>query len=64
MKTISCKDMGVDCGFVAKGETAEEVISKLNDHATKAHPEVVAEMSKKMSEEQMKTKMTSMVKDM
>ena len=64
MKTISCKDMGVDCGYVAKGETAEEAVNKLNAHATKAHPEVVEEMSKKMSEKEMIDDMMSKVKDM
>ena len=63
MKTLSCKDMGVDCSFVAKGDTDEEVVKKLNDHAMKAHPEVVAEMSKKMSKEEMMDKMTSQIKD-
>jgi predicted small metal-binding protein len=63
MKTLACKDMGIDCGFVAKGETDEEVIKKTNDHTTKAHHEVMEEMSKKMSEEEMKKKMKSMIKE-
>ena len=26
MKTLSCRDAGCDCDYVAKGETEEEVI--------------------------------------
>jgi predicted small metal-binding protein len=64
MKTVSCKDMGIDCGYVSKGETTEEAVDKLNAHAMKAHPEVVEEMSKKMSENEMTDKMMAKVKDM
>jgi predicted small metal-binding protein len=63
MKTLACKDMEVDCGYIAKGETEEEVIGKMNDHAMKAHPDVVAEMSKEMSKEEMANKMISKMKD-
>lgn len=38
MKTLSCKDMGLmDCDFVAKAETAEEVMKQAGDHAKTAH---------------------------
>lgn len=63
MKTLACKDMGIDCGYVAKGETAEEVVQKINDHAIKAHPDVVGEMAKKMSKDEMADEMMSKVKD-
>ena len=35
-KMLRCKDIGVNCGFVAKGKTEEEVIKKAKEHA-KSH---------------------------
>ena len=56
MKKLSCKDMGTDCGFVATGETAEEVKNKMVEHAKMDH----AEMFNKMSEDE-KTGMMKMM---
>ncbi len=36
-KEIRCKDVGVDCDFVATGETEEEIMKKAAEHAKKAH---------------------------
>ena len=33
MKSLSCREMGVDCPFRAEGETGEEVKAKLLKHA-------------------------------
>ncbi|HEX7586653.1 MAG TPA: DUF1059 domain-containing protein [Patescibacteria group bacterium] len=61
MKTLSCKDMGTDCSFVATGETAEEVKNKMMEHAKADHTEMFNKMSKdekmgmmKMMDEKMK----------
>jgi predicted small metal-binding protein len=44
MKSLSCKDMGVEaCDFVATAETNEEVMAKAGEHAKASHPEVVAD---------------------
>lgn len=37
MKTLSCKDAGVACNFVAQGKTDEEVLSKISEHGKKVH---------------------------
>ncbi len=37
MKSLSCREMGVDCPFSAEGETAEEVKAKMLKHAAAAH---------------------------
>ncbi len=37
MYTLSCKDMGVECPFVAKGETQEEALKESMGHAVKVH---------------------------
>ena len=63
MKTISCKDMGIDCANVSKGESDEEVINKLNEHIMRFHPDVVTEMSRTMTEQEMMEKMVSKVND-
>ena len=55
MKSIACKDMGVDCDFVATGETAEEVKAKLMKHAAEAHSDMMAGMSEEETAEMMRT---------
>jgi predicted small metal-binding protein len=36
-KVISCRDVGVDCDFEARGETVEELLQKCGKHAKEAH---------------------------
>ena len=36
-KVLSCRDVGVDCDFVARGATTEEVMAKASEHAGKDH---------------------------
>lgn len=49
MLKFACKDTGVDCDFVATGETVEEIKEKAFAHAGVVHAEIL----KTMSEEQM-----------
>ena len=49
MLTFACKDTGVDCDFVATGETVEEIKEKAFAHAGVVH----AELLKSMTEEQL-----------
>ncbi len=37
MKTLSCKDVGVDCDYQARGRTVNEVLKKAAAHAKKDH---------------------------
>ena len=37
MLSVSCKDVGVDCDFRGTGETEEELMNNLVDHAIKDH---------------------------
>jgi predicted small metal-binding protein len=50
MKSINCRDVGVDCDFEARGETAEEVMQKCAEHARTAHgmTEIPAEVQAKV----------------
>jgi len=36
-KSLSCRDVGVDCDFKATGETVEEIMQKTKAHAKSAH---------------------------
>jgi len=36
-KVLKCRDVGVDCDFVARGATVEEVLEKAKEHAGKDH---------------------------
>lgn len=49
MLKFACKDTGVDCDFVATGETVEEIKEKAFAHAGVVH----ADLLKSMTEEQM-----------
>jgi predicted small metal-binding protein len=48
-KTMSCKDVGSDCEFVARGETEDEVMQKVAAHARDEHGlnEVPPELAEK-----------------
>jgi predicted small metal-binding protein len=37
VKVLNCRDVGVDCDFVAKGETVEDVLRECGEHARSAH---------------------------
>jgi predicted small metal-binding protein len=36
-KTVSCRDVGTDCDFVARGNSEEEIMSQVAEHARTAH---------------------------
>ena len=48
-KTMSCRDVGPECDFVARGETEEEVMGQVAEHARDAHglDEVPPELAEK-----------------
>jgi len=56
-KTLSCRDAGVDCDFVAKGETVEEIFAQCAKHGKEAHgmeeipPDLVEKMRGLIREE-------------
>jgi predicted small metal-binding protein len=58
MKTLSCADMGMSDGFVAKGATEEDVMDKMMEHVKEMH----ADMMEGKSEEDM-MKMKEMMKE-
>ncbi|GAG05918.1 unnamed protein product [marine sediment metagenome] len=36
-KTMACQDLGVDCSYVAHGETEEELMADVAKHAKEVH---------------------------
>ncbi len=50
MKSINCRDVGMDCDFEARGNTVEEVMQKCAEHARTAHgmQEIPAELQAKV----------------
>jgi len=35
-KTVSCRDVGADCDFVARGNSEDEIMSQVEEHARNA----------------------------
>jgi len=56
-KTVNCRDVGVDCDFVARGETEQEVLDQCSEHARTAHgmneipPELAAKVRSSIRDE-------------
>ena len=48
-RRMSCRDVGPDCDFVARGESDEEVMGQVAEHARAAHgiEEVSPELAEK-----------------
>ncbi len=36
-KILSCREMGAECDYVARGKTVEEVLEKAKEHGRKVH---------------------------
>ena len=49
-KTVGCRDVGMDCSFVARGETDEDILQQCTEHARKDHgmTEIPAELADKV----------------
>jgi len=50
MKVVKCRDVGVDCDFVARGQTEQEVMRKCEEHARTEHDmdQIPAELAVKV----------------
>ena len=49
-KVVRCRDVGVDCDFVARGETEEDILKQCAEHGRSAHNmnELPAELATKV----------------
>ena len=49
MKDFHCRDAGIDCDFVARGNDSKEILAQVGKHAQNAHKmQVTPELSKKV----------------
>ena len=57
MKTFKCSDIGMNCPFVAKAPTEDEIMIKIKKHAKEVHnmksmsPEVMDKIKNAINEE-------------
>ncbi len=57
VKVLSCRDMGADCDFLARGETEEELFKNAGEHGAAVHgmtslPPEAIEMAKSLIREE------------
>ena len=38
--TYTCRDVGVDCDWMTRGATEEEVMATISEHAAQIHPTI------------------------
>jgi predicted small metal-binding protein len=64
-KIVSCREVGVDCDFEARGETEQEILQKCAEHAKSAHgmdeipPDLAAKVRASIHDEEPQTKARS-----
>lgn len=63
MKTVSRKDMGVDCPWAGKAETIEGLAMKVKEHAMMDHKEYYEEKIKSMSDNEVEEMINPYVKE-
>lgn len=63
MMTLTCRDMGVDCPHIIRGETEEEVMERAMEHGEMEHKEKMDEMRKKYSEDEIRNMMKANIKE-
>jgi predicted small metal-binding protein len=56
MKSLSCREAGCDCDYIATGQTEEELMGKLREHGMKEHGKTEEDMM------QMKDKLKSSIR--
>ena len=57
--SLACRDTGVDCDFVAKGDTKEKLMQAAGKHAKEVHAYTDAQLQ----DPKMMEKMNSLVKE-
>ncbi len=58
---LACRDMGMNCDFVANGDTNEEVMKQLSEHGMTVHAEEIQKMN--MPKDEMMKMMMSNIKE-
>ena len=39
-RTYTCRDVGVDCDWKTSGETEDDVMANIQEHAAQVHPDI------------------------
>lgn len=63
MKILNCRDAGVDCDYVVKGKSEEDVIQKAMDHGRSAHPDRLRQLMADRSEHEVRIQLRSLIRD-
>jgi len=59
---LACRDLGMDCDFVATGNTVDEVKRKAMAHALEKHADVLKSMSSPAQMAAMEKQIESVIK--
>lgn len=51
--SISCADAGVNCPFVARGETVDAVVKEITAHAQDVHAEIIKKLLETMTADEL-----------
>jgi predicted small metal-binding protein len=62
MKTLACRDLGITCDYIAKGQKDEEVVEAGLEHIKSEHPDYVKDMMETMNENDMRKAAMAKVK--
>ncbi len=49
MQKFACRDLGLNCNYSTTGLTKEETVKKAQEHAMKAHADMMKGMTKEQS---------------
>ena len=49
MKELKCRDLGLKCDFVAKGDNSANVKKQMMGHGVKIHGEIMKNMTEKQT---------------
>jgi len=63
MKTLTCKDIGMDCPWVGRAETIDELVKIFKEHLMEAHKEKWDKEMKNMSDKEIQKMIKPHVRD-
>lgn len=63
MKTLACRDMGIDCGFVARGESDDDAVALMVEHAEENHETELEELTDELGTDGVRKKMEACIKE-
>lgn len=52
--SVACKDMGMNCSWVGKGKTIDDLVAQSKNHVKESHKEYWRDTMSKMSDAEIK----------